>query len=96
MKVENKGIVNIEIDEEVVKEILGEEIKRKIEELSVEHTFWDIKELSRQVCMSKSSILNFFFYDPRFPKFKVGQKWMMPAKETREFLLMWLKEQPRH
>lgn len=91
-----REMVKVEVDEEVVKELLGEEIKRKIEELSIEHTFWDMKELSRQVCMSKSSILNFIFYDPRFPKYKVGQKWMMPAKETREFLLIWLKEQPRH
>lgn len=57
------------------------------------YTFWDTKELKRRTCMSWSFIQEQFFFDPRFPKFKVNSKWLFPAKEAEEFLLKWIKEQ---
>ncbi|SCM00677.1 Group-specific protein [Bacillus cytotoxicus] len=42
--------------------------------------------------MSWNTIQDQFFFDPRFPKFKVGQKWYFPAKQTQKFLLEWAEE----
>jgi hypothetical protein len=55
-----------------------------------------MKELCRQTCMSENNIKEKFFYDPRFQKYKVGGKWLFPAKETEHFLLTWINEQPTH
>lgn len=55
--------------------------------------FWDSKELKRQTCLSWNTIQDKFFFDPAFPKRKVGGKWLYPAKETAAFLEKWLAEQ---
>jgi phage pi2 protein 07 len=86
-------MINIEIDEKIIEQKLLEEIRKRIDKIEQSRTFWDMKELCRQTCMSENNIKDKFFYDPRFPKYKVGAKWMFPAKECEEFLLMWLKEQ---
>lgn len=89
-------MISVNIDKDAVDEIVRAEIKKTLQQLVHRHTFWDIKELCRQTNMSDTFIKEHFFYDPKFPKYKVGRKWLMPARETEEFLLAWLKEQRRH
>ena len=88
-------MLNIEIDENEVRELYIEKLEEKINEVDAEMVFWDTNELKRRTCLSWNTIQGTFFYDPRFPKFKVGHKWMFPAEETKKFLLQWLREQPR-
>ncbi|RKO63230.1 group-specific protein [Caldibacillus debilis] len=85
-------MLSIQIDEQEVKHILLEKLEEKIKEIDTELVFWDSKELMRRTCMSWNTIQKEFFFDPRFPKFKVGGKWYFPAQETKSFLLEWLKE----
>lgn len=86
-------MITIKIDENQINEMCREEIIKRINELDVEFVFWDAKELMRRTCMSWNFIQQQFFYDERFPKKKISSKWYFPAKETREFLIRWLKEQ---
>lgn len=88
-------MITVQVDEEHMDQIVREELKNKLETLTHRHTFWDIKELARQTSMSESFIKQQFFYDERFPKRRVGKKWLMPAAETEAFLLAWLQEQAR-
>lgn len=88
-------MLNIEIDENEVRELYLKRLEEKIKEIDNELVFWDTNELKRRTCLSWNTIQDKFFYDPRFPKFKVGQKWLFPAEETKKFLLQWLREQPR-
>lgn len=87
-------IVQLQLDNNQLEGMIREELRNRLNHLEHRHTFWDLAELERQTCMSKSAILNQFFYDERFKKirFKIGQKWYMSAKETEAFLLIWLKE----
>lgn len=87
------SLVNLQIDEQEVEKIFIQELKKRLDELQHRQTFWDLKELVRQTNMSDTFIKEKFFYDPRFPKYKVGNKWYFPAKEAEEFLLVWLREQ---
>lgn len=89
------SLLKIEFDAERSEQIYREELRKVLAKQESRKGFWDIKELERQTCMSKSAILERFFYDERFAKirFKIGQKWYFPANETEEFLLMWLREQ---
>lgn len=75
--------------------MLQTEIQKRLTELNTDVVFWDLKELSRRTNMSIPFIKEQFFYNQEFPKYKVGTKWLMPAKETEKYLLNWLKQQPR-
>jgi phage pi2 protein 07 len=86
------SMIQIQVDENEVRRLYLQKIDEKLREYDAEMVFWDSKELMRRTCMSWNTIQKEFFFDPRFPKYKVGGKWIFPAKETREFLLEWLKE----
>lgn len=85
-------MLNIQIDEQEVRQMLLEKLEEKLKEVDSELVFWDSKELMRRTCMSWNTIQKEFFFDPRFPKFKVGGKWYFPAEEAKKFLLEWLRE----
>lgn len=86
-------MINVQIDKSEVKKICREKISEAIKEIDAEMVFWDSKELIRRTCMSWNFIQDQFFFDPRFPKRKIGAKWFFPAKQTKEFLERWLDEQ---
>ncbi|MFJ7680362.1 group-specific protein [Peribacillus sp. NPDC097198] len=85
-------MINISVDENEVRRLYLEELKEHIKKVDAELIFWDTKELTKRTCMSLSTVQKEFFYDPRFPKRKVGGKWYFPVDKTKEFLLMWLDE----
>lgn len=86
--------VQVDIDEQRVFEIAREEIQAKLKTIEHEFVFWDLKTLCEKTCMSRSFVLETFFFLPDFPRRKVGKKWVIPAKEASEYLLQWLKRQP--
>jgi hypothetical protein len=88
-------MLKLQIDEAQVREEVRRRVADLVKEADAELVFWDRKELMRRTCMSWNFIQEQFFFDPRFPKHKVGSKWYFPARETREFLLKWLSEQGR-
>lgn len=89
-------MLNIQIDEQEVKQMYLEKLEEKMKEFDADLVFWDRKELLRRTCISWTTIQERFFLDPRFPKYKVGNKWYFPADETKKFLLQWLSEQPKY
>ncbi|MBM7106853.1 group-specific protein [Brevibacillus laterosporus] len=89
-------MLSVEIDSDEVRRMCMSKLKEKMEEVDAELVFWDSKELMRRTCMCWNTLQDKFFFDPRFPKFKVGGRWLFPAKETREFLVEWIHEQPRY
>lgn len=87
-------MINVQVDENVIEKRFIEELNKRLDRIEQNRTLWDTNELKRHTCMSWNTIQEKFFYDPRFPKHKIGGKWYFPAKESEEFLLMWIKEQP--
>jgi hypothetical protein len=90
-----KGMLTVQVDEKEIQQLIHEKLEKKLKGVGTELVFWDSKELQRRTCLSWNTIQKEFFFDPRFPKYKVGGKWMFPAEETKEFLLQWLREQKR-
>ncbi|BCB03524.1 group-specific protein [Bacillus sp. KH172YL63] len=84
-------MINVVVNETEVKELYLEELKKAIKEAEKQTIFWDMKELVRQTKMSRDTIFRQFFYEPGFPKYKVGQKWMFPEEKTKEYLLDWIE-----
>lgn len=87
------NLLNIEIDQSEVRQLYLEKLQEKIKEVDSELVYWDANELKRRTCMSWNTIQERFFFDPRFPKFKIGGKWYFPADKAKSFLLLWLEEQ---
>lgn len=87
--------MKIDIDNEEFLKLCREKMDLALKEAEVDLVFWDSPELKRRTCMSWNFIQQQFFFDPRFPKRKIGAKWYFPARETREFLEKWIAEQPR-
>lgn len=86
-------MIEVKLDESEVRRIYLKKLEEYIEKLDKEYLFWDSKDLVQQTRLCWDTIQKEFFYDPRFPKRKVGRKWIFPAKQTKEFLLTWLEEQ---
>lgn len=82
------------IDEQKIFEMAEVKIEEKLKSVEHEFVFWDLKTLCEKTCMSRSFVLETFFFLPDFPRHKVGTKWVIPAKEANEYLLKWLKRQP--
>ena len=89
-------MIQVQVDEQLVIDMAREEIKAKLQTVEFEFVFWDLKTLCEKTCMSRSFVLETFFFLPDFPRYKVGTKWVIPAKEASEFLLKWLKQQPKN
>ena len=89
-------MLNIQVDESKVEQIYLDELKKRLDRLVSRQVFWDMKTLCKVTCMSDNFIKEQFFYDKDFPKFRVGKKWLFPAKETEEFLIRWLKQHPQN
>lgn len=89
-------MLSLQLDEKAIENVFLEELKKRLDRLENKLTFWSMKELCKQTCLSEPTVKEKFFYDERFPKFKVGSKWLFPAAECEKFLLMWIKEQPNN
>lgn len=88
-------MITVEIDRNQVEELCREEIAKRIQELDAEFVYWDAKELMQRTCVSWNFIQEQFFFNPQFPKFKIGKKWYFPVRETREFLEKWIRNQSK-
>lgn len=85
-------MLQIQVDENAVKQLYLEAINKKLEEVDADLVFWDTKELKRRTRMSWNTIQDTFFHDQHFPKVKIGGKWYFPAKDCEQFLIKWLNE----
>lgn len=89
------SLISVNVNNEQIHDEIRTQIAALVKEADVELVFWSRSELMRRTGMSWNFIQQQFFFDPRFPRRKVGTKWYFPAKETRAFLEKWILEQPK-
>lgn len=77
----------VHINENYIKELLQEAINAKLDSVSQELVFWDMKELQRRTRMSVNTMKEHFFYDEDFPKAKVGNKCIFQRQKLKIFYL---------
>ena len=82
-------MIEIKLDENEVKKMYIEKLEEHMDKMDKEFLFWDTDDLVKQTRLSWGTIQKEFFYDPKFIKYKLGRKWLFPAKETKEFLMEW-------
>lgn len=89
-------LISVNVNEAEIVKMCKEKIEKLLKEDDGEFVFWDAPELKKRTCMSWNFIQEQFFYDPRFPKRKIGAKWYFPARAARDFLEMWILEQKKY
>ncbi|MFS0672035.1 group-specific protein [Ornithinibacillus sp. 179-J 7C1 HS] len=85
-------MIEIKLDEREVKKIYAEQLEEHFNKLDNEMLFWDSKTLEEKTNLCMNTIKKEFFYDPNFPKHKIGNKWYYPAAKTKQFLLDWIEK----
>ena len=88
-------MLQVQVDSKIIEATFKEELQKRLDAIEKNRTFWDMKELQKQTNMSVNTMKEWFFYDDRFPKYRVGSKWYFPAKECEVFLIQWIKEQSK-
>jgi hypothetical protein len=88
-------MLTVQVDALEVEQIFLNEVKKRLDQLESQQVYWDMKTLCKVTCMSDNFIKEQFFYEKDFPKYRVGKKWLFPAKETEQFLIRWLKQHPQ-
>lgn len=81
------------INEDAMRDMMRQAIEEKAAQLAQEKIFWTVSELEEYANMNINTMKNHFFYDERFPKFKVGRDWRFPVARTKQFLEQWAMEQ---
>lgn len=89
-------MLNVQLDEEQIRELFIQKIEEQVTKTSLEFVFWDTPELKRRTCMSWNTMQENFFHDPDFPKVKIGGKWYFPAREAEAFLLDWYERKRKN
>ncbi|MNO32247.1 hypothetical protein D3C76_222330 [compost metagenome] len=89
------SLISVNVNNEQIHDEIRTQIADLVKDADVDLVFWSRSELMRRTGMSWNFIQQQFFFDPRFPRRKVGTKWYFPAKETRAFLEKWILEQPK-
>lgn len=85
----DKSIVQLNINEESLKELYLMEVQRYLEKLKMNTILMDSKQLCKELNFSWPTIEKLFLSDPNFPKMRVGKKWIFNRKEVQEYINVW-------
>ncbi|APH06543.1 helix-turn-helix domain-containing protein [Bacillus weihaiensis] len=82
-------MLNISLDENELKKLALEEVRKRVEEIEEGMFLIDTKELCRLLSLSRPTVEKLFIYDPNFPSMRVGKKWIFHRKEVEEYIKRW-------
>ncbi|MCU6603921.1 helix-turn-helix domain-containing protein [Peribacillus frigoritolerans] len=79
-------MISFEIDQELLKELYLQKVEEHLQEIEMEVFFMDSKQLATYLNMSWNTIVSHLLYDEKFPKLRLGSKWLFNRKEVQEFM----------
>lgn len=82
-------MLNISLDENELKKLYLEEVRKRVEEIEEDMFLIDTKELCRMLSLSRPTVEKLFIYDPNFPSMRVGKKWLFNRQEVKEYINRW-------
>lgn len=80
------------INENEMREMMQQAIDAKAEQLAQEKVFWTMKDLEKYTNLCANTMKEHFFYDPDFPKFKIGRDWRFPVTKVKAYLEQWSED----
>lgn len=85
-------MINVEIDQEMLKELYLQKVEERLEELESEVFFMNSKQLATYLNLSWNTIADTFLYDEEFPSLRAGSKWLFNKKEVQAFMNKYYEE----
>ncbi|MCM3676906.1 helix-turn-helix domain-containing protein [Peribacillus simplex] len=79
-------MISFEIDQELLKALYLQKVEEHLQEIEMEVFFMDSKQLATYLNMSWNTIVSHLLYDEKFPKVRLGSKWLFNRKEVQEFM----------
>ena len=79
-------MINVEIDQEMLKELYLQKVDERLKELDAEVFFMNSKQLATYLNLSWNTIADIFLYDDEFPSLRAGSKWLFNKKEVQAFM----------
>jgi len=79
-------MINIQVDQEKIKELYLQKIDERLRELESEVFFMNSKQLAAYLNMSWNSIVTHILSDEEFPKIRLGSKWLFHKKEVSNYM----------
>ncbi len=74
------------INEDLMREMMQQAVQEQAEKIAQEKIFWTVQDYTN---MHIKTMKEHFFYDPDFPKFKIGATWRFPVTKVKEYLDEW-------
>lgn len=82
-------MLNFSFDENELKKLYQDEIRKRMDEIEEQMLLIDAKELCKRLSLSRPTVEKLFIYNPNFPSMRVGKKWVFNSKEVEEFINRW-------
>ncbi|MEY2195325.1 helix-turn-helix domain-containing protein [Neobacillus sp. BF23-41] len=84
-----KNIIQFSLNEEGLKALYLQEVKKYLEKFEMETILMDSKELCKMLNLSWPTIERIFLQDHNFPSIRIGKKWMFNREKVREYIDRW-------
>lgn len=82
-------MIEIKLDEDEMKSIYLAEIQKRLDQIEFQSLLMDSKQLCKMLSLSWPTIEKLFIRDPKFPKLRVGTKWLFNRNEVQQYIDQW-------
>ncbi|MEW4231642.1 helix-turn-helix domain-containing protein [Priestia megaterium] len=82
-------MLEIKLDDEELKSLFLNEVNMRLDKIELEALLMNSKQLCKYLSLSWPTIEKVFLSDPKFPKIRIGSKWLFPRKEVESYIDIW-------
>ncbi|WP_456272646.1 helix-turn-helix domain-containing protein [Bacillus sp. AK031] len=82
-------MLNISVDQDTVKTIYLEEVRKSVKAMEHQMLLIDTKELCKMLSLSRPTVEKLFISNPEFPTLRIGKKYLFNRKEVEEYIKRW-------
>jgi excisionase family DNA binding protein len=82
-------MIEIKLDDEVLKDLYLAEVQKRLDKFELQTLLMDSKQLCKLLSLSWPTVEKLFLCDPKFPKIRVGSKWLFNRKEVEHYIDNW-------
>jgi excisionase family DNA binding protein len=92
LEVARIAMITLKIEDEALKNLVEDEVKKIIETMDFEPIMIDTNELCRLLSLSRPTVEKLFIYNEAFPSVRIGKKWLFKRNEVEAYINKWFKE----
>jgi excisionase family DNA binding protein len=86
------NIIQLSLNEEGLKALFIQEVKKHLEKFEKEAILLDSKDLCKVLRLSWPTVEKIYLQDPNFPSIRIGKKWLFNREKVKEYIDQWSDE----